>query len=58
MGTRASKVTTNREMTCSMCGKEKPDVHIRRDPYAYDVDNTEVLMALCDICTESRADDI
>lgn len=45
-------------MTCSMCGKEKPDVHIRRDPYAYDVDNTEVLMALCDICTESRADDI
>lgn len=44
--------------TCQFCHKENPDVYERRDPYLFDVENEEVMVAICDDCYSDRCDDI
>jgi len=43
---------------CGCCGREKPDVSVRLDPYAADIDGEKNYWAMCDHCEEARRDDI
>ncbi len=45
-------------MICDQCGKDKPDVKERLDPYEEDVNNREVLRNLCRNCEYEIAQDI
>jgi hypothetical protein len=46
-------------LTCEYCGKAKPDVSERPDPYANDVGNDpDAVHTACDACAQNRADDI
>jgi hypothetical protein len=44
-------------MVCENCGKDKPDVCERPDPYAADIDGEVVLVVICDDCAVIRADE-
>jgi ssDNA-binding Zn-finger/Zn-ribbon topoisomerase 1 len=45
-------------VACDQCGKAKPDVQRRVDPFTAEIDNKEVWMNLCDDCTRQSADDV
>lgn len=54
--TAAHDITPPVPERCEFCGQAKPDVSVRRDPYAWDVNDEEWLVPLCDLCEQSRAE--
>ncbi|WP_409056810.1 hypothetical protein [Streptomyces sp. SYP-A7185] len=44
-------------MRCAYCNEAKPDVTIRRDPFAWEVGDQDVQEPICDACEQSRADE-
>lgn len=44
-------------MRCQFCRQAKPDVTVRRDPYAWEVDDKDWRVPMCDGCEQVRADD-
>ena len=44
-------------MICEHCGKDKPDVQKRVNPYEQDVNNRTIIEPLCDDCAELLADE-
>ncbi|MEU5999089.1 hypothetical protein ABZ837_14815 [Streptomyces sp. NPDC047197] len=44
-------------MRCAYCNEDKPDVTIRRDPFAWEVNDKDVQEAMCDGCEQIAADD-
>ena len=45
-------------MVCEQCGKEKPDVRERTDPYEADVNGVEIWIIVCDDCDALLAEEI
>ncbi|MFF3730408.1 hypothetical protein ACFYXM_08845 [Streptomyces sp. NPDC002476] len=45
-------------MKCEFCDKAKPDVTVRRDPFAWDVCDEDWQVPMCDACEGDRADEI
>ena len=43
---------------CSQCKKVKPDVTMREDPYAAEIEGDHTLILLCDECEHENAMDI
>lgn len=45
-------------MKCEFCNEARPDVRVRRDPFAWEVCNEDWQIPLCDACEQDRADDV
>ncbi len=43
---------------CPCCGKMKSDVHTGSDPYAAEINNSEIEMTACGDCFRESAEDI
>lgn len=44
-------------MTCEFCDQEKPDVQVRRDPFAWEVNDEDWQIPMCSECEQTRFDD-
>ncbi|MFJ2374977.1 hypothetical protein ACIOZL_19540 [Streptomyces sp. NPDC087769] len=44
-------------MKCEFCHQAKPDVTVRRDPFAWEVNDEDWQIPLCDDCEQLRADE-
>jgi hypothetical protein len=43
---------------CDYCGMDKPDVKRCRDPYAWEVNDVEILVDICFDCYTDRTQEI
>lgn len=44
-------------MRCQYCNEDKPDVTVRRDPFAWGVSDQDVQEPMCDACEQIRFED-
>ncbi|MFI6730914.1 hypothetical protein [Streptomyces atratus] len=44
-------------MKCEFCHEAKPDVTVRRDPFAWEVCDEDWQIPMCDTCEGDRADE-
>ncbi|MER5512752.1 hypothetical protein ABT052_47015 [Streptomyces sp. NPDC002766] len=44
-------------MNCEFCEQDRPDVTVRQDPFAREVNDEDWQVAMCDPCEQDRADD-
>lgn len=44
-------------MRCKFCEEEKPDVEMRPDPWAHEVEGDETPVPICDDCARQRFED-
>lgn len=49
---------TLKHLTCTSCGVTSADVSVQQDPYAMDVEGTDVNITVCETCVQRIADDI
>ena len=47
-----------KNLICDECGKEKPDVKIRLNPYLDEIRNIQEYLPLCDDCEQEIANGI
>ena len=45
-------------MVCTYCGKDKPDVSERFDPFSFEINDEEIEVDICDDCYAERRDEI
>ncbi|MGC4984302.1 hypothetical protein ACLQ18_27285 [Streptomyces sp. DT193] len=42
---------------CEFCGEDKPDVRVRQDPFAWNVNDEDWQVPMCDGCEQNRFDE-
>ncbi|GAB1340842.1 hypothetical protein ACE1SV_74320 [Streptomyces sp. E-15] len=43
-------------MKCEFCDEDKPDVEVRQDPFAWEVNDVDWQVPICLECMQERAD--